>query len=339
MIIKQIQSDTDYNFIKTNQHLGDKIIFLTLGGSHAYGTNIEGSDIDLRGCALNSKEEILLGKDFEQVNPSHVDANIYSFNKLIKLLTNCNPNTIELLGNKPEFYWDVSEIGKQLLLNKDMFISQKAVHSFGGYASSQLWRLNNKANRKASQSEQEKHILKTLENASVTWKEQFFKYPEDSIKLYIDKAYNSDYDTEIFMDVNLNHYPLRDYKGLWISMNNIVKEYNKIGARNSKAIEKGKLGKHMMHLVRLYYMCFDILEKGEINTYRYNDKEFLLKIRNGLFLDENNQPKSDFFDLVNELDLRMEYDKKNTSIPETPNYKMIDNFRYEVNEKIIKGEI
>lgn len=43
-----------YEFLYTDPHLGERIIFLTIGGSHAYGTNIEGSDVDIRGCALNS---------------------------------------------------------------------------------------------------------------------------------------------------------------------------------------------------------------------------------------------------------------------------------------------
>ncbi len=79
------------------------------------------------------------------------------------------------------------------------------------------------------------------------------------------------------------HYPLRDYAGMWNEMNNIVKAYSKFGKRNKNAIKRDKLSKHMMHLVRLYLMCFDILENGEINTYRYKEHDFLMDIRNGAY--------------------------------------------------------
>lgn len=64
--IKQMLGTSTYDFLRNNEHLGDNIMFLTLGGSYAYGTNIETSDIDIRGCALNTKEEILTNKKFEQ---------------------------------------------------------------------------------------------------------------------------------------------------------------------------------------------------------------------------------------------------------------------------------
>lgn len=337
--IKSMLKKPEYNFLSENEHLGSKIILLTLGGSHAYGTNVEGSDVDLRGCALNAKDEILTNKNFEQFVNEATDTTIYSFNKLVSLLSNTNPNVIELLGCKPEHYLYLSPIGKELLDNRYLFLSKKCIHSFGGYANAQLRRLDNKAVRLVSQSEREQHILNSIENASYSFKEHFLSYDEDAIKLYIDKSEREEYDTEIFMDVNLKHYPLRDYKGMWSTMNTIVKEYSKIGQRNANAIEHGKLAKHMMHLVRLYLMCLDILNEGEIITYREKDHDFLMDIRNGKYLDDNRQPIPEFFDIVSDLESKLEAAKKTTDLPDNPDYKKINEFVASVNERVVRNEI
>lgn len=108
MNIKQIKEKlktNEYDFLRENKYLGDNVILIGLGGSYAYGTAIDGkSDIDLRGISLNTKNEILLGNGFEQVEDKETDTVIYSFNKIIKLLSGCNPNVIELLGLKKEHY-------------------------------------------------------------------------------------------------------------------------------------------------------------------------------------------------------------------------------------------
>lgn len=96
--IKEMVKGEQYDFLRTNPHLSGRVIFLTLGGSYAYGTNIETSDVDVRGCALNSRTDILGMSNFEQVVNTETDTTVYSFNKLISLLVSCNPNTIEMLG-------------------------------------------------------------------------------------------------------------------------------------------------------------------------------------------------------------------------------------------------
>ena len=118
-------------------------------------------------------------------------------------------------------------------------------------------------------------------------------------------------------------------------MNEVVKSYNKVGKRNKHAVEKNKLGKHMMHLIRLYLMCFDILEKGEINTYRKNDIQFLMDVRNGKYLDENKQPVKEFYDIVDELEAKLDYWKIHTHLPDNPDYKRINKFLKEINLKIV----
>ena len=329
-----------YDFLRTDAHLGGHIILLGFGGSIAYGTNNENSDTDLRGVALNSKNDLLgMSNNFEQFVHEESDTTIYSFNKIIKLLINCNPNVCELLGLKPEHYLYLSTIGKELLDNRHLFLSKKCIHSFGGYANAQLRRLDNKAVRLVSQSEREVHILHSIENAAYSFKDKYFQFDDDMIKLYIDKSEQEEYDTEVFMDINLKHYPLRDYKNMWSEMNNIVKEYSKLGKRNANAIEHNKLAKHMMHLVRLYLMCLDILNDGKIITYREKDHDFLMDIRNGKYLDENRQPTAEFFDIVDDLESKLDKAKQTTDLPDNPDYKKINEFVASVNERIVRGEI
>lgn len=337
--IKEKLKSDEYNFLRTNENLGKNIILLTIGGSHAYGTNNENSDLDIRGCALNSKMQILTNANFEQVVDNATDTTIYSFNKLVSLLCNMNPNTCELLGNKPEHYFYISPIGQELLDNAHLFLSKKAVRSFGGYATQQLYRLKQKSAHQMHQAELEEHILKTLKMMQEEFSTLYSPMPGDAIKLYIDQAVQEGYDTEIFMDITLTHYPLRDYCAMWNTLQNTVKQYGKIGKRNKNALERNKIGKHMMHLIRLYYMCIDILEAEQIITYREKEHDFLMDIRNGKYLDKNEQPLPIFYEILAELENRLEEAKKNTSLPDEPDYKTINEFVASVNERIVRGKV
>ena len=337
--IKEELKSENYNFLRENPHLGSNIILLGLGGSYAYGTNKEGSDLDIRGCALQSKEEILLGNGFEQVCNNPTDTTIYSFNKMVSLLLNCNPNVIELLGLKPEHYLYVSPVGKELLEKKELFLSKKAIRSFIEYATQQLYRLKQLTTNGLNQADLEKHILKTLQLMQENFVGRYTEFSEDSIKLYIDKSNHEDWETEIYMDITLHHYPIRDYLGMWNEMQTTVKQYNKIGKRNRHAIEHDKIGKHMMHLIRLYLMCIDILEKGEIITYREAEHDLLMEIRDNKYVTEDNQVKPEFYDILTDYENRFNDIVAKTELPDLPDYGMINSFVMSVNERIVKGEL
>lgn len=47
--IKEKIQSPEYSFLTENPNLGENIILLGLGGSHAYGTSNENSDLDIRG--------------------------------------------------------------------------------------------------------------------------------------------------------------------------------------------------------------------------------------------------------------------------------------------------
>ena len=322
----------EYEFLWTNPHLGKSIVLLTYGGSHAYGTNIETSDIDIRGCALNSKADLIGLSNFEQVVHTATDTTVYSFNKLIKLLLSCNPNTIEMLGCKPEHYFYMTDVGQFMIDNRKLFLSKQAVYSFGGYANQQLRRLENALAHDAyAPQDKERHIMGSCNNAMQTFPNRYRTFSPDQIKLYVHEYEGA---PAIHADIHMMDIPLRHFISISNELTEVTRNYDKLNHRNQKK-DDAHLNKHAMHLVRLYMMCLDILEKEDIITYREHDRDFLLSIRNGAFQKEDHTYRSEFFDMVNDFERRLQYAKANTSLPEKPDMKRVEEFIIEVNEKVI----
>ncbi len=333
--IKEMVAGEEYDFLRTNPHLKNRIMFLTLGGSYAYGTNIETSDVDIRGCAMNSKTDILGLTNFEQVVHTQTDTTIYGFNKLIGLLLNCNPNTIEMLGCKPEHYFYISDAGQMMIDNRKLFLSQKAVISFGGYATQQLRRLQNAlAHDKMCQADTEEHIRSAMERSLKAFYDKYSVFDKGSIELFTDDSPREDLDKEVFCNIHIDKIPARDFSVMINTLSNVIGNYEKLNHRNRKK-DDNHLNKHAMHLIRLYMMCLDILEKGEINTYRYDDRDFLLSIRNGKFQREDGSYRQEFFDLVTDYERRLKYAKENTDLPAAPNMERVEEFVMEVNRRAI----
>ena len=334
-IWREIEENKDYESIRNEKD----IIMLGLGGSYAYGTNNENSDIDIRGFKANTKEEILLGRDFEVKTYSATDTTIYSLKKMFALCSKCNPNTIELLGLKKEQIYKYDEdIWTLIEKNKNLFLSKIAVHTFGSYANSQFRRLSNKEARIVGQTEREEHILNSIKFAEATFRDEAEDFKDsDYFRLSIDKSKKEDMESEIFADIHVSHYPLRDFAALCNNYNSVVRDYDRtLGKRNKNAIERGKLGKHMMHLVRLYYMCFDILEKGLIKTYRDEDHDELMAIRNGYYLKSNDTVTPEFYSFVDSLEARLQKAVANTKLPDNVDKKAIDDLLLKCIEIILE---
>lgn len=335
--MKQINSQ-QYNFLKTNKRLGNRIILMGLGGSYAYGTNNENSDIDFRGVTLNLPSDLLGLTEFEQYEDTNTDTVIYSFNKIVKLLLECNPNTIELLGLDDSQYLIKTELGQKLLDNRQLFLSKRAAKSFGGYASAQFRRLQNAIARDSMpQQEKERHIYNSVKNALEDFARKNDMFDKGTIHIYIDKSDNPELETEIFIDAKYTHLPLRDYENMLGAMNSVVRDYDKIGKRNKKK-DDNHLNKHAMHLMRLFMMAIDILEKGEIKTHRTDDLELLRSIRRGDFQKKDKTFSDEFYAILSNYENRLNIAIKNTILPDNPDMQQVEAFVEYVNKKAIEME-
>lgn len=339
MEYREILRQREYGFIETNEHLGRHVILLGLAGSYSYGTNIRTSDIDIRGIALNQKSDLIGLTRFEQYVDEDTDTVIYGFNKVVGLLLSCNPNTIELLGLKPEHYLYLSDIGRLLLDNRRLFLSQRAIQSFGGYADAQLRRLQNALARDTfPQTEKERHIFNSVRSAMHDFNHRYGRFENGSLELYIDKAVNPELETEIFVNASMTHYPLRDYCGMWNTMANVIRDYEKVGKRNKKKDDL-HLNKHAMHLIRLFMMALDILEKGEINTYREKEHGLLMDIRFGKYRKEDGAFHESFYEMLSDFEKKLHYAAEHTDLPEEPDMAKVQELVMAINERVVRDEI
>lgn len=132
--LQAIIKSEPYGFLRTNPHLNGHLMYLTIGGSHAYGTNVEGSDVDIRGVALNSRDDLLGLGTFEHWVDETTDTTVFGFKKAVKLMCSGNPNMLEQLGNADDLVISYHPATKLLMENKNLFLSRQVVYSFGGFA-------------------------------------------------------------------------------------------------------------------------------------------------------------------------------------------------------------
>ena len=320
---RELQKE-EYDFLWTEERLKSNIILLAVGGSHAYGTNIEGSDIDMRGICLNDTDAILgMGSSFEQYEDRKTDTVVYTATKIIKLLANCNPNIIEMLGCKDEHYIIKNDLGKLILDNKELFLSKKAYYTFSQYAKDQLNRLESAlAGTSDNKDTQLESLYRTLENRV----DSFNKRNRNKAEL----LYTVNGKDDIRFRLYGESLEIADLGQIANEITVLATNINKLrkGVSNKKP---ANINKHAMHLVRLHLMCIDILEHGQINTYRENELELLMDIRENGVQNTDGTLTYKFIRLKDKLELDVQKANDTTSLPDTPDMSKINDLLYQIN--------
>lgn len=298
--------------------LWGRTLFLTRHGSHAYGTNIEGSDEDFKGFCVPPKEYLLgYSKSFFQAEFHKPDPDmvVFSVSKFFKLAADCNPNAIEILYTDPADHKIVHPMGAYVLQCRDLFLSKKAKYTFSGYAVSQLKRIVNHKRwldsgieRKPTRADfglpdmptipvNQRDAVEAMVRKKVESWDVDFAELDDAARLNIidrvavslaEQQITSDAQwgaaartfglSEQFIEITKNE---RRYSGAMKEWESYERwKTNRNPARAEIEKKYGYDTKHGMHLVRLMRMGREILA-GEGVHVRRPDAEELLEIRRG----------------------------------------------------------
>lgn len=347
--------------------LKNNTIFMTIHGSHAYGMNREGSDVDIRGICTTPKRYLLGVLDnFEQaiINDPY-DCTIFGLKKFVNLSLLNNPNALEIIFTDESDYLFVNDIGQSLLDIRDLFLSKKARWTLAGYARAQLKRINvhhswlqrqntiKKPERKDFDLKDDQKLIpgEQILEIEAAIRKRMDEWAFDTTGMEEDTAIKFKKELEeTLLDLKLNSNEFEQYSLRTLGLNdNLTLEFQKERAykaakrewkqynewKENRNKERFKLEekygfdtKHASHLVRLYRECIELLETGKLNVKR-PDAEELLFIRDGGWNYEK------LIQFAEDSDKILDTLYKTSKIQDKPNIKLINEWLISVHEKYL----
>lgn len=122
-----------YEYLKDN----GLILFETIVGSQAYGTNTPDSDIDKKFVYI-LPEDYILGTEYIPQIEVDKDYMGWEVRRFLELLNTNNPTVLELLNSPEDCVISKNPLFDILIKEKDKFLTKGCKNSFGGYARQQI---------------------------------------------------------------------------------------------------------------------------------------------------------------------------------------------------------
>jgi hypothetical protein len=115
------------------------LIYKSIVGSQAYGTNIETSDVDIKGVYIQPIKEVAgLSTSYKPQIEVSKDECYFEVKRFLELSMTGNPTMLELLFMPKECIQQTSAEWFQIWHERKLFITKKCKNSFGGYAIQQI---------------------------------------------------------------------------------------------------------------------------------------------------------------------------------------------------------
>lgn len=229
--INKMNDDEKQHYFQKQEYTEENKIIEVLAGSHAYGTNIATSDIDLRGVFIETQQNLILKPPFTQymdmikflfeknaqgeIVPTLLDKTHFELTKYITMLIDQNPNILEIIWADASDIQYLTDEGQILIDNRDKFLTKGVKDTYIGYAQEQLKRI--KGHSKWINNPQPTEQPQLIDFASVVWN------ATDK------KEYNKTVPREGFFAYNLGDNQF----GLWSNdkMNHVEKDYSWVDNR------------------------------------------------------------------------------------------------------------
>jgi len=134
---KDVAFNEDYQARTDSEHE----ILRCIVGSQVYGLSTPESDIDYKGIYMSHKEQVVGIIRETETRRFGPDDHNYSLRHFARLAVKCVPNVIELQWCDDEMVILCTKEGKALRDNRGLFLSQRCIAPYIGYAQGQIHRV------------------------------------------------------------------------------------------------------------------------------------------------------------------------------------------------------
>lgn len=342
------------------------ILFECISGSKAYNLATKNSDTDIRGVFYLPKNEFYGFEYQAQISNETNDILYYEIGRFIELLLKNNPSCLEILATPEEYILYKSPLLDEL--NYKDFITSEVEKTFVGYALSQIKKAKGLNKKFLNPIDKNRKIVldfcyiiddnKTISFAdwliSNSYKQAFcglskINHSKDLFALYYSEKFNykgiikdEKNDDIRLSEIPKNEKPIayfifqkdeysaycKQYKEYWDWM----KLRNEERYTTNIAHEKNYDSKNMMHTIRLLKVAKELVETGNLNVKRTEDRNELLAIKNGDFSYEEVIEKAE------NLQREIEEKSKLKRLPSEINSSKVEEFLINLRTKLYENK-
>ena len=258
----------------------DRIVVVSLHGSHLYGLDREGSDVDVKAVYIPSFEDLLLGESIKTKNIKNDELNIEieikSLPSFLKSCKSCDTNCIDMLWTPDEMLIHRTNIWEDIRSYREDLLS-KNMKGLIGYIKTQTHKYSNKIQRYQEMStllEEVNFVEDNVKLANTTLpeiiKRNKFKYVKFVTQV-------TDHEQQ-YLEVCGKKYILS-----WeckLLKEALIKELDRYGKRSKDGDKKGMDTKSLSHALRVLLQLKELVETKSI-AFPLVNSDYIKKVKLG----------------------------------------------------------
>lgn len=327
--VSHSMTTTLQRFLDGNVNLGTQISALWKGFPAAYGINVGRQRYS--GFAMRPTRAILTGSDFQEVSHMSV-AKVQSFDSFVHALAEGDPYAIEFFGVGSDSLLYADSSAKAILSAADAFISKRC----GQAALATVIDLIRLIGRPADYDiafghDRRERAIRAIDLAKEDFTEAYGRFA----RIYVD-IQNYEGRPTVMASMNLRDMPISEMSDFSVTLADIARGYGMLSeVRGRSALRGEQLVYTMAEVIRILQTTSELLDGEGLHVFRDRKVHVLNGIMRGRLIGPDKRPTREFWEIVDEEQLRLEDALERTELPDEPDQRMIERLLASQNRRTI----